>query len=228
MNAVKTRAPNLKWSELSQDDKEAVVRASRGQPRWARIFLCGETWAGSDEENEALLAHNDGLFEPLFVLTARGTMKMTRYNNAIVRLIMPESAYRRAWERERERLGLPELDSGVDFIHAIAIYLRQATDGRRAFPFKKFGTLVPGAREAERLNEEYLGGYLLFGKFHYRNIGMTEFFARLPDNWFGNLGLRALTDAENELAAKAARSYGRLLTNTEIAVLRELSGKNPR
>lgn len=220
-------APNLRWSELKQKDKEAVIRVANEQPVWARLLLYGETYPGSREETEALLAHNDSLETPLFVETSANTVKMLRYNNAVIRLIAPHGPLQRAWRQEEERLGLDGLDDSLDFIHAAYLRSLQRAEGRPCFPFRKFGVLPPDRQESDGFNMQYWGGLLLFGKALLRGVTLPQFFASLPNRWFGDTALRTLDVKETELAI-AAKRPGMHLSNTEMAALRTFAENNAK
>jgi hypothetical protein len=220
------RAFNFQRGELSQEDKEVIVEAARELPAWGRIFLYGETRLGSAEENAALLALNDGMWAPLFVETARGTMKMIRHNSAVVRLSLPQDAYRRAWDSESDWLGLPVPDRGEEFIlEALEGMLPKSLEEER-FPYRKFGVLRPGQKESDSFNLKYLGAVMLFRKPMYRDVTLPEWFASLPRGWFSDMGMRSLSHAERVEIARVRRPGRGRLFNGEIALLDTLVANN--
>jgi hypothetical protein len=217
---------NFTRGELSQDDKEAMLLVAQKLPSWGRIFLFGETRLGSPEENEALLAHNDGLFEPLFMETARKTMKMRRYNSIVARLTVPHAAMSRAWESEREFLGLPGLDDSEDFITAAMWHIVSGEQRTTVFPCRKFGVLRPGQQEEDDFNIKYMGAMTLFKKTGYRAVTVPEFFSRLPKGWFLDIGYRKLTDEELLEVERVSRRGRGGLMNGELAALDKLAANN--
>jgi hypothetical protein len=220
------KAPNLRWGELDQDDKEAILKAVQENPAWARILLYGETRPGSREENEALLRRNDGLFDALFVLTSDATIRMTRYNNTVTRLFVPSGLLRRAWESEEEYLGLRGLDDGVDFIFATYSKIMAQTEGHLRYPFQRFGQPDPSWQTEENLNTMYLGGWMLFKKTFLLDIPLARFFAKLPRYWFADIALRDLDARESALALSVARKGRGRLTNGEINALKVFEQNN--
>jgi hypothetical protein len=221
MEAKKTaRAPNLAWGELDQDDKEVVARVAKEQPEWARIFLYGETRMGSEEEAKALLHYNDGLFDALFVQTWENTIRMKAYNNAVVRLLVPEHPYMMAWRAEERRLGLSGLDTRSDFIQAVFESLGARMEGRLAYPYQRFGHILPSWPKGDSVNRMYLGSWTVFHKSHFLDLSLARFFALLPDNWFGDLGLRELDAEETALALSVGNKRKLHLTNGELDALR--------
>jgi hypothetical protein len=220
------RTPNLRWGELDQDDKEVVLAAVKESPSWARILLYGETRPGSEEENAALLRHNDGLFDALFIQTADGTMRMRRYDNTVVRLFVPSGQLRRAWESEEEYLGLRGLDDSVDFLHAIYLRLVERMDGHLCYPFRLFGRPSPAWWREENLDTMYIGGWMLFKKTFLLDVSMTRFFATLPRNWFADIALRELDAQEAALALSVARKGRASLTNGELKALKVFEQNN--
>lgn len=222
----KTKTLNLRWGALDQDDKEVILKAVQENPAWARILLYGETRPGSKEENEALLRHNDGLFDALFVLTSDATMRMTRYDNTVTRLFVPSGLLRRAWENEEEYLGLRGLDDSVDFIFAVYSRVMGQTEGRLLYPFQRYGQPDPSWGTKENLHTMYLGGWMLFGKTFLLDIPMARFFAKLPRYWFADIALRELDAEEAALARSVARRGRSRLTNGEIDALKVFEQNN--
>jgi hypothetical protein len=220
-----TKTLNLRWGELDQDDKEVILKVVKETPSWTRILLYGETRLGSEEEMEALLRHNDGLFNALFVQTSDATVKMKRYNNAVVRLFVPSSQLRSAWEGEEEYLGLRSLDDSADFIYAVYDRLMAQTKGRSCYPFQRFGRPSPAWGE-DSVNTMYLGGWMLFKKAFLLDITLTRFFAKLPRHWFADIALRELDAKESALASAVARVGRSSLTNGEIGALKSFEEGN--
>jgi hypothetical protein len=209
---------NLRWNRLDQDDKEIILKVIQENPAWARILLYGETRLGSEEENEALLRHNDGLFDALFIRTADATVRMRRYDNTVIRLFVPNHQLRRAWESEEEYLGLSGLDDSMDFIHAIYCRIMARTEEHVCYPYQRFG--APSlAWPEEDFNTRYLGGWMVFKKTFLLDVSLTRFFAKLPRYWFANIALRKLDDKELALALSVARKGRVSLTNGELRAL---------
>jgi hypothetical protein len=219
------RVLNLHWGALDQDDKEVVLKVVKENPAWARILLYGETRPGSEEENEALLRHNDGLFDALFIMTADGTMRMRRYDSAVTRLFVPSGPLRRAWEIEEEHLGLRGLDDSLEFLTAIYIRLMERMDGHMCYPFQLSGGPIPAWRE-ERVGTMYVGAWILFKKTHLFDIPMVRFFATLPRGWFADIALRELDAQESALALSVARTGRPSLTNGELGALKTFEENN--
>jgi hypothetical protein len=220
------RTVNLKWLDLDQDDKEVVVRLGRESPEWARVLLYGETRSGSAEENAVLLRYKDSLPNALFIETADQTVRMIRYNNAVVRLLVPNELYMRAWKREEAFLGLSGLDDSLDLIHAVMVHFWNRSEEKLCFPFQRFGAPRPSWREDD-FNIAYFGGFILFKKSQYMDVPLSRFFAGLPQDWLGNLGLRKLDDQEASLALSVGRRDRTFLTNGELEALRVFA-KNSR
>lgn len=213
-----------------QEADKAVIRALTDEsPVAARIFVTGEAHESyiGDAATRLLVNINDTLYknnagyEPLFVQTRDDTVRMTRFDPAVVwRCFHPDTLVGLVSEEAvRLRVDLdPWAMEHFDFYEEMASVMR-----------KKAEFSVPIAWKDSAIddyyNAVYLSCLLLFGKPGYLDIPVAQYFAQPKVvQWMATVDYRKLTAPEIGKLTELETLYGKIqaLTNPELNFIVDL------
>jgi hypothetical protein len=209
---------------------KAVIQAMVEQNRVAsRIFVTGEvaeSYIGEDavrllvNANDIYYGNGAGC-EPLFVETKQDTVRMRRFDPAVVwRCFHPDILLELVAE-EASRLGVdmdPRALDHMDFYESMIDTLKAR--------FGDAGLFVPGLSTMEGFYQSvYLSCLLLFDKPGYMDVPVAEHFAQIPSEaYLQGAEMYQLNDAAREKLAGLRKAYGDIeaLTNQEVAFIVDL------
>ena len=219
--------------EVQETDKAVIQALVDKNLVAARIFVTGEVHESyiGDAATRLLVNINDTLYkdgvehEPLFVQTRDDTVRMTRFDPAVVwRCFHPDTLVKLI-EEESARLHVDMDPLGMehfDFYEELASVIR-----------KKTGNAVPIAWKDSDLDAYYSAVYLscllVFGKSGYLDIPVAQYFAQpVVADWMAKVDYRLLTVHELNKLEDLGKEYCRIqsLTNPELNFIISLYERN--
>jgi hypothetical protein len=192
--------------EITSKDKAAIRGLTEVQPLLVQFFLTGEMSVErlGDIGARALLAANDTVDEPLFVLTYANTIRMQRFDASAIWPLINQPALHSAVGRESAYLGCANHRLvGFDFYYSLLFNIG----------FMDRICMAAGWRAT------YYNALTLFRKSGYLGISVTEFFSahdRDQDKYMGFHRMEPYMSAERD-RVWSQKAVG--LTNGEMNFL---------
>jgi hypothetical protein len=208
-------------SVLTQKDKDVIGSIARKSEEAAQIFMTGEIYGKrlTSEEEGLLMAANEMTRGPLFVRTKVGTVRMRRFDPAVVWKLIDPDVVERLFEREGARFGLTGLRLDEwDFCYSVIQYIK--------IQFGDFHIPLAADRSLEAFYQAmYLSALILFEKPGYMAVPVSQHFA-LPETEeaFKTMHHRALKVEEVDRLLELQKQFGEVdgLTNGELRFLLDL------